>query len=271
MDDTLNLINTLVSRADVREYLELTNELMIRHRCIDGFGINYSRDKILSVKFCLKIFDTQPKFSNKFLDKFLINNEFRKEFTRLCIRNNTQVEHRNKGLTGVNTSLKIHIEGGTVTRSVYRRTGQGLSEAISLSEGVVSSESYRYIFNQALQFLIKYYHNINIPMCAGGMEYYKRGEGLSKTGELTQTACITAYPTMNKKMNPKQYLKQYFDRLQAKDPWEIEGNILEAVSIFNKYIIPVTKGYQKNDLTRKIYLSCLSHKHSSIKALSNKF
>lgn len=267
VDDILELINQLVSRADVREYLDLNNQFLICHKCIDGFGINYSREKILSVKFCLKIFDTQPKFSDKFVRSFLINDEFRKEFNRLCIWNETTEEHQNQGLTGVNTSLKIHIEGDYVSRSIYRRIGQRVSEAVTLSGEKVTTEKYKYIFNKALQLLIKYYYNIKIPMCSEGMEFYTRGESINKKGELIESACATAYPGIGGKANPKLYLKEYFNKLHSKDFWEIEDNILKAISTFNKHVIPVTKGYQKNDLSRKMYLSCLSPKHSSIKPL----
>lgn len=265
VDDTLGLIDKLVSRADVQEYLDLNNQFRICHKCIDGFGINYSRNEILSVKFCLKIFDTQPKFSDKFIHLFLINNQFRNEFNKLCIWNETTEEHQNQGLTGVNTSLKIHIKGDYVSRSIYRRIGQRVSEAATLSGEKVTTEKYKYIFNKPLQLLIKYYYNIKIPICSEGMEFYTRGESINKKGELIESACATAYPRIGGRANPKSYLKEYFNKLHTKDSWEIEDNILGAMSIFNKHVIPVTKGYQKNDLSRKMYLSCLSPKHSSIK------
>lgn len=268
VDDTLELINKLIYRADVMEYLDLNNQFRTCHKCIDGFGINYSKDKILSVKFYLKIFDTQPKFSDKFLNAFLINEEFKSEFIRLCISNNKPEEHRNQGLTGVNTSLKVHIKGDAVARSIYRRVGPCVSEAITCCDNIVTNEQYKYIFNKGIQLLIKYFYNIKIPICSEGMEFYKRGEAINKKGELIQAPCATAYPSIGANGNPKHYLKKYFSKLQSKDPWEIESVITESMSKFNKHIIPITKGYQKNDLTRKIYLSSLSTKHSSINNLT---
>lgn len=265
VDDTSNLINDIVSRADAKNYLDLNSQFMICHKCIDGFGINYSKEKIISVKLYLKIFDSQPKFSNRFVREFLENEEFKNEFSRLCISNNTPSNHRNNGLTGVNTSLKIHLTSNSTSKSIYRRVGSKVSEAITLSGNKVSSERYRYVFNRQLQSMIRFFYNIPIPRCAGGVEFYKKGEGLNSKGQITKTACCTAYPLIDPKKSPKAYLSEYFNGLQSRRPWDIEETIIKGVKNFNKHIMPITKGYQKGDITRKIYFSSLSTKYSSIK------
>jgi hypothetical protein len=265
VDDTYNLINDLVSREDVCNYLDLNTQFMICHKCIDGLGINYSKNEIISIKFYLKIFDTQPKFSDRFIKEFLSNEEFKSRFVRLCILNNATPELRSNGLTGVNTSLKIHLINNSTSRSVYRRIGTKASEAITLSGNEVSSEKYKYIFNRGLQSIIRLFYNIQIPRCAGGMEFYSKGEGINKAGEIAKIACATAYPPVELKKNPKVYLSKYFNNLQSKKPWDIEESIIKGAQNFNKHIIPITKGYQKGDVTRKIYLSTLSTKYSSIR------
>jgi hypothetical protein len=241
---------------------------MICHKCIDGFGINYSKEKIISIKLYLKIFDPQPKFSNRFVREFLENEEFKNEFKRLCIFNNTPSDHRNNGLTGVNTSLKIHLTTNSTSRSIYRRVGRKVSEAITLSGNEVSSEKYRYVFSRPLQAMIRFFYSIPIPRCAGGVEFYKKGEGLNGRGQITKTACGTAYPLIDQKNNPKVYLSEYFNHLQSIRPWSMEESIIKAVKNFNKHILPITKGYQRGDITRKIYFSSLSTKYSSIRKVS---
>jgi hypothetical protein len=265
VDDILNQLEEAFAREECEKYLELNNQFMICHKCIDGFGINYSKEEVISIKFYLKIFDPQPKFSDRFLREFLDNEEFKSEFKRLCVLNNAPSDHRNNGLTGVNTSLKIHLMTNSTSKSIYRRVGSKVSEAVTLSGNEVSSESYRYVFSRPLQTMIRFFYRVPIPRCAGGVEFYKRGEGLNGKGQIIKTACGTAYPLIDEKKNPKVYLSEYFNNLQSITPWDIEERIIDAAKNFNKHIVPITKGYQRGGITRKIYLSSLSTKYSSIR------
>jgi len=260
VDDTYSIINDAFKMSEFKDFSESSARFKIVHRCLDGIGVNYTEDKILSVKAYCKILDSAPKFSNDFLNTFCKEEAFRRVFFDLSNKGSSCILDRNTGLAGVNIGLKYNIDKKSFTKTVYLKTNPKISEVINYSNGEISNQKYHYLFNPLLKNIVNLWFRFGIPKSSHALEFSKRKEG----------AFATVYPVFKRRKNerPSSMREKYgnlFLDLNKKDEWEIEKNILKAVKENFPLWTPITKGYEEGGTSRKIYMGTFSYKHSSFK------
>lgn len=255
MDDILKHLNKTFSREEFKAFGDYCRQFKIVHRCLDGVGINYTRDKIISIKGYCKILDEFPKFSDRFLRDFTSRSIYKSALLNLCSNSSPCLGNRNTGLAGVNLGLKLNIESQAITKSAYVKTRPKKVSVISLSDDQVRADSYSYIFSRPLIFFLNKFFQLHIPKNPHGIEFSRRQSG----------TFATVYPTFPSKTREKVAAKYLtlFNNLHACDPWRIECGLLRVISDEFPNWSPITKGYESGGGSRKIYLGRFSYNHSS--------
>jgi hypothetical protein len=260
VDDTYRQITETFNRDDFKAFSKFSEQFKIIHRCLDGIGINYSRDRILSVKAYCKILDSMPKFSDEFLRTFSREEEFRRELLSLSSSGSECMLNRNTGLAGINIGIKRDLEREVSMRSIYVKTDPKVSYVLNYNGKEIHKQRYNYIFNKVLKVLINSWFNFRTPRHSHALEFSKRKD----------TSFATIYPVFQKKPNqrPSSMRRQYrelFEEINKHDQWEIEGNILKTCSENFPLWTPITKGYESKGRSRKIYMGTFSYKTSAFK------
>ena len=260
MDDIHSIINNTFNTVEFQEFTDSAVRFKIVHRCLDGIGINYTKDKILSIKAYCKILDSVPKFSNDFLNTFCKEKDFRKVFLNLSGRGSPCMLNRDTGLAGVNIGLKYSVEEESLTKAIYIKTDPKVSEVINYTNGEIVKQKYHYIFNPLLKKGVDYWFRFGIPKTRHALEFSKRKGG----------AFATVYPVFKRKKNerPSSMHKKYnnlFLDLNKKDEWNIEKEILKVSKENFPLWTPITKGYEEGGVSRKIYMGTFSYKHSAFR------
>jgi hypothetical protein len=260
------LINqSLTQNKNNLDFIEKSRSLRADNQIIDGLGINYSKKNILTIKLYVKIVNTYPVISSCFKQFFFQESNFLNHGEKLLI--NSQLPHntnRDIGLSGVALSFRHHITNSSHSSAV---SGLKINKPINYSNSVdksilgISHHRYYYIFNKLLKNLFLQFCKINLPINKHGLEIYFSGEGLNKNKDICPSLCFTVYPLFSQDI--KSDLVENFKNLQKYEPWAIEKEIIDAIKLYNPRMIPITKGYQANKLSRKIYFSCLSYNFSS--------
>ena len=246
--------------SEFQEFSDSSVRFKIIHRCLDGIGINYTKDKILSVKAYCKILDRVPKFSNDFLNTFCKEKDFRKVFFNLSTKASSCLLDRNTGLAGVNIGLKYNTDQESFTKTIYIKTNPKVSEVINYSNGEVFEQKYHYIFSPLLKKAADLWFKFGIPKTNHALEFSKRKAG----------AFATVYPVFKRRKNerPSSMREKYnnlFLDLNKKDEWDIEKEILQASKENFPLWTPITKGYEEGGASRKIYMGTFSYKHSAFR------
>ena len=260
MDDIHQIIHQTFETEEFKDFSRASERFKIVHRCLDGIGINYTREKILSVKAYCKILDSMPKFSNDFLRTFGKEDEFKRAFLKLCGRGSPCMLNRDTGLAGVNIGIKHNPQTNQLTKSVYVKTSPKISYVLNYSEGEMRTQKYHYIFNPLLQSLANLWFQFKIPANKHALEFSKRDS----------TTFATVYPVFRRKPNqkPSSMHKQYnnlFTTLNECDEWQIEKDILRDCGEHFPLWTPITKGYESQGGSRKIYMGTFSYKHSAFR------
>ena len=258
MDDIHKRIKEVFETQEFKDFASASERFKIVHRCLDGVGINYTRENILSVKAYCKILDSMPKFSNDFLRTFAKEGDFREQLLALCRSGSPCILNRSTGLAGINIGIKSNPETKGLTKSVYIKTGPKISYVLNYSEGEMRRQKYRYIFNNPLQRLTNLWFRFGMPAHAHALEFSKR----------ESSAFATVYPLFPRKPNqrPSSMHEQYnnlFVELNRHNEWDIEKEILETCSQHFPLWTPVTKGYESRGASRKIYMGTFSYKRSA--------
>lgn len=257
VDDTLQDISRALDREEFLIFSRICRELKLVHRCIDGIGVNYNRDKITSIKAYCKILDTYPKFSNTFCRFFLQDSGFKQDFLDLCGRQSKSLLSRNDGLSGINIAVKLNTETQKITKSAYVKTSKKKTSVINFSEGDSQHITYRYVFNPILKSLVNKLFDFQLPDGDYGLELSK------KSGK----RFCTAYPVIQSgpSDNPTRLAERYqdfFNNLNTQDPWEIESLQDNLSDFFRRELTPITKGFESKGLSRKMFFVLFSYKHS---------
>tara|TARA_Y100000590_G_scaffold143436_2_gene164756 strand:+ start:37796 stop:38581 length:786 start_codon:yes stop_codon:yes gene_type:complete len=255
VDDILNHLHKTFSREEFKEFGDYCRQFKIVHRCLDGVGINYTRDKIISIKGYCKILDEFPKFSDRFLRGFTSSSRYKSALLNLCSNSSACLGNRDTGLAGVNLGLKFNIESQVITKSAYIKTCPKKVNVISFAGDQVSEDRYSYIFSRPLIFFLNKFFQLHIPKNPHGIEFSRRKAG----------TFATVYPIFPSKTREKIAIKYLtlFNSLQSVDPWKIEHNLLRVISGEFPNWSPITKGYESGGDSRKIYLGRFSYNHSS--------
>lgn len=263
VDDTLQDISRALDREEFLIFSRICRELKLVHRCIDGIGVNYTQNKITSIKAYCKILDTHPKFSNTFWRFFLQDAGFKSDFLELCGNQSKSLLKRDDGLAGINIAVKINTDNQKITKSAYVKTSKNKTSVINFSEKKSQRINYRYVFNPLLRRLINKLFQFHLPEGKYGLELSK------KAGK----RFCTAYPSIKNEPsdNPtrlSEKYKDFFNNLNSYDPWEIEDFQHRLPDFFRRKITPITKGYESKKASRKMFFVLFSYKHSLFDHLS---
>lgn len=259
MDEIHEKINECFKQDCFQSFLENSQDTKLLHRCLDGFGINYNKKEITKIKAYTKILDYFPKFSNKFLGSFLLNDEEREAFFKFCNKHSDCLLDRSTGLSGFNLAIKKNLLNNQITRSVYIK--KRVRETVVLNFGEeITYFKYKYIFSKTLINYLSYL-----------FRYPKHEHGLELSFKEKQLFA-TVYPTFSFKslLKPSDMgfsFDDYFMSLHQHNTWNIEDEILTYCFNNNSYLRPITKGYGAFGKTRKIYIGAFSYKHSAFKNL----
>jgi hypothetical protein len=254
VDDTKQQIYTTLQNDTFSKFARTCQELKLVHRCLDGMGINYDKNKATSIKGYCKILDSFPKFSDEFYNFFLGDLNFRLQFENLCRKQANSILSREDGLSGINLSIKFDLQTQEITKAAYVKISKGKSCCITLSQDKVFQRSYRYIFNPLLKFMILKYMQLKIPVKNHALEFSRK-------------KFCTVYPMLDPKPgeNPTGLSKKYdnfFKELNNYNPWEIEKFTEDLDDLFGRKITPITKGFERKDVSRKFYFGAFSYKYS---------
>lgn len=257
---------SLKSNATNQAFIKNANTLREENKIIDGIGINYTKEKILSIKYYFKIVEKVPNLNKNFKSFFFKDQSFYNSCSNLLLkRRQGNNLNRDVGLSGMAISFRHHIynDSNSFALSALISSNKILrySSSIDLSDRGIHQHKYYYVFNSFIKKALKTIFKLNIPDSNHAMEIYLTGEGVSRENLIKQDACATVYPLF--KENIKKDLESNYKKLSSCDPWNIEKEICESVSSYNNRLIPITKGYQSKDLSRKIYFSGLSFNYSS--------
>ena len=260
MDDIYKIISETFRTQEFKSFTESSERFKIVHRCLDGVGINYNKNKILSVKAYCKILDSMPKFSNDFLRTFCKEEEFKLALLSLSAGGSNCMLNRETGLAGINIGIKRNPETEEIIRSVYVKTDPKVSYVLNYDGKELKKQKYSYIFNGTLKKLTNAWFKFGIPRNNHALEFSKR----------KNSSFATVYPVSPRKRNqrPSKMHEQYhnlFLDLNKKDEWEIEKEILATCRNNFPSWTPITKGYESSKSSRKIYLGTFSYKNSAFK------
>jgi len=256
---------SLAQNKNNLDFIEQSRSLRLDNQIIDGLGINYSKKNLLTIKFYVKIVNQYPIVNSWFKQFFFKESNFLNYGEQLLINSQLpQNTDRSIGLSGVALSFRHHITNNRYSSAI---SGLKINKLINYSNSVdkstsgISHHRYYYIFNKFLKNLFLQSCKINLPINKHGLEIYFTGEGLNKNKDISPSLCFTIYPVFGKDI--KNDLVENFENLQKYEPWAIEKEIIDAIKLYNPKMIPITKGFQANKLSRKIYFSCLSYNFSS--------
>lgn len=244
-------IKDYLSEQEFQQLAFFSNQFKICHRTLDGLGINYCRDKLLSLKGYIKILESMPNFSNDFLEW---TGEARDDFLKLCESRCETLTDRSDGLSGVNISLKYDIVKKTYNKSFYIKTQPNKVSVINLNsnEGIQKYQ-YRYVSNKLLLPLFKYLFFMKYPLNQECVELSFRKHGLN----------ATLYPKFkDPKSRDKLGCEKHFENIQH-EHWDIEDQIIVDMSNLRRILTPITRGYTSFDRIRKIYFGLFSKKLST--------
>ena len=247
-------------------FIKNANSLRGDNKLIDGVGINYTKNEVISIKYYFKIVEEIPKLSEGFNSFFFKDNSFYNSCSNLFFeRKQGKNINRNIGLSGMAISFRHHIHNNSHSSALSALMPSKkilrYSLSIDLTKNGIHKHKYYYIFNPFVKKILKKIFKLNFPDSRHGMEIYFSGEGVSSKGLINQDVCATVYPLFAE--NIKRELSSNYMNLSLRSPWIIEKEICQAISSYNHRMIPITKGYQSKDLSRKIYFSGLSHNYSS--------
>lgn len=256
---------SLTDNKNNLDFIEKSRSLRDDNQIIDGLGINYSKENILTIKFYIKMVEPHPILNFYFNQYFFRKSNFLNFSEKLLMNSEfPQNVNRDIGLSGVALSFRHHITNNSHSRAI---SGLKINKLINYSNSIdesisgISQHRYFYIFNNFLKYLFLKSCKIKPPLNQHGLEIYFTGEGLNKNQKISPSLCFTVYPVFGKDI--KKDLMENFKNLQEYQPWAIEKEIINAIKLYNPRMIPITKGYQANNLSRKIYFSCLSYNFSS--------
>jgi hypothetical protein len=264
VDDTYRTLTETLEREEFVNFARASEGLKIVHRCLDGIGLNYTREKILSVKAYCKILDNTPKFSDEFLNTFGEGREFRSALLDLCSRASPCLLDRETGLSGINIGIKYNTETKESVKSVYVKTCPNICYVLNCNGPKLSEIKYHYIFNKLYQRLLNFWFGFGMPPHNHAMEFSRRAT----------SSFATVYPIFCRKPNqrPSSMRKQYgnsFKQLNSLNRWEIEREIVESCEENFPLWTPITKGYESKGGSRKIYMGMFSYKNSCFKCFKN--
>lgn len=260
MDDIYKTITDTFNTQDFKNFTISSEQFKIVHRCLDGVGINYDKGKILSVKAYCKILDNMPKFSDNFLSEFAREREFRSEVLSLSTKGSECMLNRDTGLAGINIGIKRAPNSDRTIRSVYVKTNPKVSHVLNYDGNMIREQKYYYVFNRTLQAILNFWFKFKIPRHNHALEFSNRGSN----------SFATVYPIFPRPPNqrPSSMRRQYgevFRELNEVDEWQIEKSILKTCEENFPLWTPVTKGYESNGDSRKIYMGTFSYKSSAFK------
>jgi len=236
------------------------------NQCLDGIGINYNEEKILSIKLYLKILEKKPKMNESFKMCFFQDQNFLNLSQSLFFNNlSPQNLNRNVGISGTIFSFRAHLITGSYSKSIsgLKRNNSLLNYSKSITEesGKIKHQKYYYIFNSFIKKLFLRLVGLDIPIDKHGLEVYPQGESIDKKGNPCELLCFTVYPIFSGSI--KEDIQYNFKSLSGHNPWRIENEIIKSITNYNSNLVGVTKGYQLRDFSRKMYFSSLSYNLSS--------
>lgn len=236
------------------------------NQCLDGIGINYNKEKILSIKLYLKIVEKKPKINEDFKKCFFQDQNFLNLSQSLFFNNfSPQNLNRNVGISGTIFSFRAHLITDSYSKSIsglkLNNFLLNYSKSITEESGKIKHQKYYYIFNNFIKKLFLRLVGFDIPIEKHALEVYPQGESINKQGNPCELLCFTVYPIFSGSI--KEDIQYNFKSLSDYNPWGIENQIIKSITNYNSKLVGVTKGYQLGDFSRKMYFSSLSYNFSS--------
>ena len=127
--DNSGLYKNLLEQEEFQRFGDFSRQFKICHRTLDGIGINYSRRDIKSLKGYIKILDSQPHFSDQFLDWL---GPASQALLNLCHTAPSSLTCRKDGLAGINIALKQNLDTKEYTKSFYVKTSANKVKAVNM-------------------------------------------------------------------------------------------------------------------------------------------
>ena len=218
---------------ELKIFCEFSKQLKLKYKLFDLFGIDYSKQKILSIKLYQKFYTT--------------NNLEQEEFFKwFCFGNNLKInqqEIHNKSLQGLNFAIKINLLSSSIKKTIYFSNGKNSSKVINFNDSSCTELLYRYFYNPPLIRLLNFYFQLNMPSHKEGIEFSKRG---------SQAHC-SIFPKFNHNNMTLDKSKKYCSELKKHIKPEWPSFIKSFEGEDSSFI---TQGYTSNNKFDKTYFGC---------------
>lgn len=225
---------------DLRAFCDFSKDLKSKHKVLDGFGLDYSKKEINSIKLYTKIYSRKLPAQEDFFKYFFREQDF--------IINKTDIH--NQSIQGINLSIKLNLNSLKLQKAIYLPHGKNSSKVITLNKDRHTELKYRYFYNPSIINLINFYFKLNMPKHKEGIEFSKRGR---------QAHC-SIFPKFNHNNMTLKESKNYCNKLKKTIKPELPDFIKEFET---KECSFITQGYTSNNTISKTYFGLFDWKKST--------
>jgi len=239
---------TLFQNEELQYFLGSRDRLKESSTCLTGWGVDYNKSEVTSLKVYHKIFDKDLRNISFFTRWFFKDFIHGRDVLNSSIHNASKSLLTSKGgLGGINFAIKVPFYSKP-TKAFYIKQKKGEVKVINFKKGPLEQRKYNYLFNKILIKLLAWRYDLNLPDTQHGIEYSIR------EGKLF----ASVYPNYKlQKDSLFSFLQDIYWQLSQHDPWPIENEIVKAIASMFPPNIPITKGYISGDNERKIFFGAI--------------
>jgi hypothetical protein len=225
---------------DLRAFCDFSKDLKSKYKALDGFGLDYSKKGINSIKLYTKIYSRKLPAQEDCLKCFFGEQDF--------IINKTDIH--NQSIQGINLSIKLNLNSLKTKKAIYLPDGKNSSKVITFNKGARTELKYRYFHNPLIIKLINFYFKLNMPKHKEGIEFSKRGK----------KAHCAIFPKFNHNNMTLKQSKNYCNKLKK----IINPQLPDFIEEFEtKECSFITQGYTSNSIISKTYFGLFDWEKST--------